>query len=84
MKYIFWTSTYYTLLALFELHLCVQAITLLDGAEIQCASEFIVYDYIVKYTFTREIILENVVSVMHVGGYVIPPPPETKWRRFRE
>jgi hypothetical protein len=54
MKYMFLTSTYYTLLVLFELQLCAQAITIMYGANVQNPRECIVYDYNAKYTFTLE------------------------------
>jgi hypothetical protein len=52
--YMFLTYTYYTLLVLCELHMCAQATTILYGANVQCTTECIVYDYIAKYTFTLE------------------------------
>jgi hypothetical protein len=67
MKYMFLTSTYYTLLVLFELHMCAQAITILYGANVQYPRECIVYDYNAKYTFNLEITFWKMLC-LDVGG----------------
>jgi hypothetical protein len=64
MKYMFLTSTCYTFLVLFQLHLCAQAITILYGENVQCTRECITLRSI---HLPLKLYLENVVSVMHVG-----------------
>jgi hypothetical protein len=73
MKYMVLTSTYYTLLVLFELHVCAQAITILYGANVQYPRERALCMITMRSIHLPfNIYLTNVVSVMHVGGHVIP------------